>query len=195
MHKKIKALSLAVFWTKMLVLKVSLFLLLLGLIGYGIKSHFYPVRTVPYVFTAEDPRLLSLVDELEAAPAYKHYTIYNSGYGGDIIIMSKLHSALLKSKAKVTMIVTGPVFSANAMITCLPNRKLIVRDNVFFMFHPVQSGGGADMFITKLLGERWMKNNCTYLTKKEVNLVLNGVDVYITGDHVRERLEKMNESK
>lgn len=82
---------------------------------------------------AED-NYISLYKLLESAAPGQHINLHLSGNGGYMSAVYHLANAIELSKAEITTIVEGPVYSAHAFISMF-GRHVKIANNALFMFH------------------------------------------------------------
>lgn len=142
-----------------------------------------------YVYLAEEihtPNEYSnLVTILEGLGSNNTVKVYLNGYGGSSAGMLRLITALDKTAAKVVYIVDGDVYSAHAILACDAHRNNIT-PGIYMMFHSYSSGSpekGSDALkfhiaTTKSAKDIITKRCSGILSPKEIDDILNGVDVY-----------------
>ena len=140
----------------------------------------------------------------QAGPTDEVY-FHIAGYGGNLLGMTTIVSAIRSTKASVTMLVEGPSYSGHAYLATIPGVKLIMSDHTFLMFHHVGALGtdcstakGLDRGTSNVdhcegavqalvaLADTYLKAN-PYLTKQELKDLQDGRDIYLTANVIRER--------
>lgn len=128
-----------------------------------------------------------------------------AGYGGNVLGMTTIVTAINNTKAKVTMLVEAPVFSAHSMLATIPGVKLVVSEHAFLMFHQISALGtdcssepGIDRGIpnaehcegaveTVIAFSNGYLTSTKYLTKQEVKDIQAGHDIYLSAKTIRDR--------
>lgn len=127
--------------------------------------------------------------------------VINSG-GGDLMTGLQLREAMIKSQAHIQCIVEGQCASAATMIF-LAGHELIASEFSLFMFHNYSGGTfgkGGEMHEQISFERRWsiqlMQNIYKeFLTKSEINAMLDGKDFWMTGNEVMDRIQQVHEKK
>lgn len=148
-----------------------------------------------------------LTDDIEIPTAYnelihKLYTstsedvftfIINSG-GGVVNSAIMLIDAMRRSEATINILVTGMAASA-ASIIALAGDELEVADHSSFMIHNYSAGmagKGNELkarqnFVDKSINEAFSDYYGAFLTKEEIERVIEGTDIWLDPNEVRER--------
>lgn len=136
-----------------------------------------------------------------------------AGNGGRISTLIQLMNSIKETKAKTIMIVEGDVYSAHAMLA-LSGDQIIIKENVMFLFHhsSALNTDACDQYDkdSKDRGismqqkcRNFVKNHLTIfqkylinslqhvLTKQEMKDMLEGHDIIIPGDELRDRLQRL----
>lgn len=168
----------------------------------------------------EESYYLDLYSLIVSAPENQIINIHLSGSGGIMSTVYHLANVILQSKAKVNMIVEGPVYSAHAFIATLGN-KLTIYPSSTFLFHlPAIAAPGQDAVIEgqdcgSYLGHKdrgqdavpkclalrqseqdlfdslFTKHIKPYLTAEEIDRLYKGYDIIISGKDLQKRIDKL----
>ena len=158
-----------------------------------------------------------LVTLLYSARADDKIYLYFTGNGGYVDTALMLNTAIKKSKALTITVITGDVYSAHALLGVSGKRIIVKNEHAIIMFHrssiysikdPVKYCNkkykGQTDRRQSLVG-KCIKYMYAYirqdsravltlykgiLTKKEIQAVLAGHDVFLTGYELKKRLEK-----
>ena len=138
---------------------------------------------------------------------------YLIGQGGQVWTLMQLANSIQNSKAQTVAVVEGDVYSAHAFLA-FTMKKIVIRDNVVFMFHASSAYGNAKNYCAKNKGKldrtRDAYKKCLdffdvhlrqsnafigrimrqYLTNDELFRVLTGYDVYVTGEEFKKRMKR-----
>jgi len=142
----------------------------------------YEIRDVKY--------FIGMLHVLRSAPLGSEIEIISAGYGGAVMTLAKIISAIQDSDADITITVDGPSYSAHAILACAaPTLKM--SQSSFLMYHTIQSGGSALDYEGMHKGLRHLTKYFLYelcsniLTKKQSKAIVIGLeDVYILPDEV-----------
>ncbi len=162
----------------------------------------YEDRNYSVVYLYDDidePKYIpEIIELLETASDTETIYFKICSYGGYLDTASALNEAMKNSLAYIVVQLSGSVMSA-ATIISLQADELHVTDDVTFMIHAMTYGsyGKTHEVIShtqfsyeahvRLLKSVYKK----FLTKKELKNVLNGADMYLNADQVRERWDKV----
>lgn len=136
-------------------------------------------------------------DTIRNAGANDIVKIFINSYGGDLFTAIQMMRVLVETQATVLVSVEGACMSA-ATIPFMMADQVEVSDHSMFMFHNYSGGtiGKGGEMLDQLVHEReWSKNLMTevykdFLTKKEINSMLDNKDIWMDGHEVVKRLEK-----
>lgn len=149
---------------------------------------------------------------LSDASASDTVVFYLAGNGGQTASEIQLINAIKYTKAHTIAIVEGSVYSAHADLA-ISTKEVIVRDYLVFMFHR-SSAYGQEGNCAKHKGKKDRKQDleakchqyyaeanrqdeefahkhyAKYLTQEEIKRVLDGHDVFITSDQMKQRIKQ-----
>ena len=150
----------------------------------------------PYIGSVKN--YLKLINMLDTASEKDVFTINISGPGGSADTGLKLLNHLKTTDALVRMIVDSNV-SSMSTILAFGGNSLTIRGNVVFMWHVGSIGFFGDVKISDLASamrseeesyKRLLQTYCSrVLSKKEINSIMTGTDIYLTGEEVTYRLQ------
>lgn len=159
-----------------------------------------------YIYFTDDIQSPAIYNEavhklLTAEEGSEVILMINSG-GGDVESAIMLVDAVRRSAANVTSFVTGFAASA-ATILALSADELEVVDHTPFMIHNYSGGLGGkghelkarQEFMDKALNDAFTEFYSAFLTKEEMEEVIDGKDMWMGPDEVRERWEKVKVSR
>lgn len=132
-----------------------------------------------------------------AAPADIIYIHLNTG-GGRLDTGIQLINAMKDSAARIIAVLDSKAYSLGTLIF-LAADEFIVHDNCMFMIHnysSVTGGKGNEQKSELLATEAWFKKLAQkyyfpFLTKEEIEKVLNGQDIWMDSDEIKKRLKNM----
>lgn len=124
-------------------------------------------------------------------------TFILNNYGGYINTGVQLINFIDKSKAKVKMVVAGPVYSM-ASLLALVGEEIEIFPHTFLMFHDYsggEKGKGHEMMSAivhfKPYFDKILKDTCTgFLTDREIKRIQDGKDLYVPCEDTGKRLER-----
>ena len=143
-----------------------------------------------------------LFNLLNTATQNDHINIHLNNFGGMVHTGVQLINNINTTKANVQIHVEGPVYSMAAILgCCIPNVK--VHPFAFYMFHDYSGGErGKGNEIEKSVANyrpffrNFMHKVCSpFLTKAEIDKVVDGQDLYITAAEATKRFKKINSKK
>lgn len=174
-----------------------------------INNEFVYVSVEPQTFNVYHVYLLEriylqkyyreLLDILRKCSPGELVNVYINNYGGNLHTGIDLINAIKASHAQVVMHITGPIYSM-APLLALQGDKIKLENNSFMMFHDYSSfemGKGSEIeahvkhyrkFALDCFSQ-WCKG---FLTKKEIDTILAGKDLYLDYTSCKERLSKMD---
>lgn len=160
----------------------------------GEEHHIY---LHPYIGVVKN--YLKLINMLDSAEPEDVFTINISGPGGSADTGLKLLNHMKHTEALVRVIVDSNV-SSMSTILAFGGNSLTIRENVVFMWHVGSIGFFGDVKISDLNSSmkseeesyrQILKAYCSrVLSKKEINDIVNGKDIYLTGEEVTARLAR-----
>lgn len=141
---------------------------------------------------------VEVLEKIRSAKKGDKIVIHLAGYGGYLHDGLILLIAIDSSKADITMQVDGPVYSMHAILACAGD-NVVVADGATLMYHDYSGGfGGKSIEIktaiaaTEYVYEK-MTDRCIdrgILAPLDVFILKLGVDLYLTGEEVNERIQK-----
>jgi len=122
--------------------------------------------------------------------------------GGILDSAVQIIDAISRSKAKVIAHLTGSVASAGTLIA-LSCDELVVSNFVQFMIHNYSGGTGGKgheikamvEFSDKELNKTFKTIYSDFLTDAEMETVIDGRDIWLNADEVKERWERVQNAK
>lgn len=125
--------------------------------------------------------------------------IHINSYGGDMMTAIQLMQAIGESDATILCSVEGACMSA-ATIVFLSGDQYQINEFSMFMFHNYSGmamGKGGEMYDAISHERVWSDNLLRkvydgFLTKKELNTIMENKDIWMNADEVIKRLEKRN---
>lgn len=138
-----------------------------------------------------------LVHKLYSADSHEHFVLFINTPGGDMGSAHMICDAIRNSKATVTARLSGSVCSSGTIIV-LACDQLEVAENTEFMIHYYScnnAGKGSEIkqrqaFIDKNMPVIFHRIYDGFLSDDEINRVIEGTDIWLNGDEVRERWKK-----
>ena len=123
--------------------------------------------------------------------------LYINSVGGNLFTALQFLSVLNDSEATVVVQVEGACMSAATMIM-LAGDKFILSPHSMFMYHNYSGaavGKGGEMYDNIMFERKWSKDFLHevyegFLTKKEIDAILNNKDLWLTTNEVADRLRK-----
>lgn len=149
---------------------------------------------------------ISWFDTIRHAGENDVIKIYINSYGGDVFTAIQLMRALKETPASIVMSVEGACMSAATMVF-LCGQAFEVSEHSMFMFHNYSGGAvgkGGEMLDQLQHEKSWSERLLhkiyeDFLTKEEIESMLNNKDIWMDGHEVVKRLEskkaKMTEEK
>lgn len=152
---------------------------------------------------------LSLFTLFQTAKEGDQIRLHMNGYGGKVDTTVQFINEMKSSKALVTTIVEGPVYSAHAFIS-IAGTHVVIRPGAMFLFHDTSALGNTcddqkghkdrgtdaypkcleDIQMHILTFEAFLKSTLgSLLTDKEYKHMFAGGQIYITGPEMQKRLE------
>lgn len=178
----------------------------IGIEDIKIKSYSpigYEAATTPpvvlYIYDEIGPEVdyVDFVHALRYAPAGQDITIHINSPGGCLNSCLSIINAIDASEANITTVVDGEAASAAAMIWLAGHQKIIASKHILVMLHGASTGythskiadinntnRATDRIVESLLDELTVG----ILTDDERADIRKGVDVYLTGSDIIERL-------
>ena len=160
------------------------------------RSWNYKIRLYGDVVAPEN--YVQLIEDLASATKEDTVEIYLNTNGGDGAAAISLVEAIRHTQATVTTIAEGMVASAGSLIF-FAGHQHVVGDFCEVLLHDASGGIGGKMSEIAKHSESsrktWGKFYHTiydpYFSKKEIDKVLAGQDLWLTADELRGRLEKL----
>lgn len=123
-------------------------------------------------------------------------TIHINSSGGDLFTAVQFIRVMQESKAYIIASVEGACMSAATMIF-LQAHEFIISNYSSFMFHNYSGGTigkGGEMADQIIFEKKWSEDMMKdiykdFLTEKEIESMLNGKDLWMSGTEVANRLE------
>lgn len=154
---------------------------------------------VLYIYDSIGPEVdyVEFVHALRYAPEGQEITIHINSPGGNLSSCLSIINAIEASEANITTIVDGEAASAAAMIWLSGHAKLIASRHTVVMLHGAGCGFGysktSDIINSTQTTNRIVEallDDLTigFLTEDERDDIRKGVDVYLTGTDIVERL-------
>lgn len=165
-------------------------------IGYEVQNE---PPLVLYIYDAIGPEVeyVEFVHALRYAPEGQPITIHINSPGGNLNSCLSIVNAIEASQADITTVVDGEAASAAAMIWLSGHMKLIASKHTCVMLHGASVGfmpsktseiatstKATDRIVEALLDDLTEG----FLTDEERSDIRKGVDVYLTGADIIERL-------
>lgn len=140
---------------------------------------------------------LDWLDVIRHAGQNDDIIVHINSPGGSLFTALQLMNAMAESEATITAQVEGACMSAATMIMLCADRFML-SPHAMFMFHNYSGGTigkGGEMWENIKFERSWSKKFLhevydTFLTKKEIDSMLDGKDVWLTADQVADRLKK-----
>lgn len=156
----------------------------------------YDIRLIEQI--AESKHYSELFNLLRNVKDDDVCTIFLNNYGGDLHTTIDIVNAMRNSRAFIATRITGPIYSAAPLIA-LQGQFVIVEANTFMMFHDYSGSthGKGHEQMSSILNDKphfddfFRTQTEGFLTKKEINNVLKGQDLYIGRDDMMRRLKKL----
>ncbi len=150
---------------------------------------------------------------LEIAPKDMTIYIYSEGHGGNAFSSYRLASAITRSKAKTIAVITGRSVSGHAIIAIAAD-EMEIHPGAYFMFHRGSQYKSWQKMCNDMADEKDRGHNAIdkciefneflekeeekfirliykkRLTKTEIDAIVLGKDIYISGDVLKARVKK-----
>lgn len=138
---------------------------------------------------------LEWFDIIRNASEHDDIVIHINSPGGNLFTAIQFMNAMAESEARITAQVEGACMSAATMILLCCDRYML-SPHAMFMFHNYSGGSvgkGGEMWENIKFERSWSKkflHDCydNFLTKREIDSMLDGKDIWLTTDQVAERL-------
>lgn len=158
----------------------------------------------------EPEKVKDITQTLQDAETGDTITFHLAGYGGRYDTLVELVNNIKLSKARIIMMVDAPVYSAHAMLAAAGD-ELYMAPDTFLMFHAAATSDGkmtSQVDCNEMTGtDRGVSNiwhceaaktaqmtseyrtlkNIKLLTEKDFRLIINGYDVYIFPEDLKDR--------
>jgi len=124
--------------------------------------------------------------------------------GGNLYSLVALQNAIKMSKAVIRMELLGMGASAGSALLLTPASEYLIGDNSCLMIHNMLCGVGYDdthKIVTRAshnekINERFVRETYKgFLTEEEIEMVLNGREIYLEDFEIRERLSNREKKK
>lgn len=168
-----------------------------------IRAHIETVALHFYIndVIAEPDDYIDLIDALYQGQPNQTIYIHLNTPGGSLGIAMQIINAIRASEATVVGIADGQVASAGSLLLfACPN--IGVQPLSYVMMHDGSEGVGGKInenlkqaqFSDKLLRKICHDVYGPFFSKKEIDAVLEGKDLYLTSDEIEERIVKAKEN-
>lgn len=170
-------------------------------LGYTVKSRTLNNYSVHITNDIKDPEHYTRVfDMLLNCDEADSVTFFIASYGGRLDGLSVLLEGVRLTDATVTAVLLGDCHSA-ASILALNCHSVIVTDSATMLCHEVvygAGGKGSDIYSqvthTKRTSEQLLTTTYQgFLESSDLDALLNGKQIYLTAEEIRERLEQRDE--
>lgn len=139
-----------------------------------------------------------LLDLIRCAESGELINIFINNHGGSMSTGIDLINSVKASNAEIVVHITGPLYSMAPLIA-LQGDKINLENNSFMMFHDystLQMGKGSEIeahtaHFRKFAYDCFSQWTKGFLTKKEVDSILEGKDLYLNYEQCKERIQKM----
>lgn len=136
-------------------------------------------------------------DTIRHSGEHDFIILYINSVGGNLFTALQFLSVLNDSEATIVVQVEGACMSAATMIM-LAGDKFVLSPHSMFMYHNYSGavvGKGGEMYDNIMFERKWSKDFMYsiydgFLTKREVEAILNNKDLWLTTHEVAERLRK-----
>lgn len=160
--------------------------------GIQVNVHHFYITTV----IGEPSSYLEMINVLKTSEPHDTIFIYLNTKGGNLYTAIQIISAMRQSAATVITVLEGEVLSAGTMIF-LAGHKHIVNDNCSFMIHNYShglGGKGNEITIQVKYTDKYFKKLSndiygSFLTQDEIQDVLDGKDIWMESEEVKERVK------
>ena len=151
----------------------------------------------------ESKNYFDILNLLDTATSSDCFFFHLNSFGGYLHTAIQFINSLRNSEAgHIQMIVEAPVYSAASLIA-LCVEDVVVCDNTFLMFHTysgLNMGKGHEQEAAIKAEQFHITNTYRdillgFLTKKEINDIRKGMDIYVHAEEARKRLEKRNKKQ
>lgn len=147
-------------------------------------------------------RYAAWIPLIQNSSEYDHIVVHISSPGGLLNVSLQLYESLLMCPALVEISVEGPCCSGASMIMMAAD-ILSITPTSYVMCHAFSGGfiGKAnEIFANSEFSKPWFKNTVTeiykdFMTKDEIERMLNGEDFYFTAHEVLDRFTKVVEAR
>ena len=157
-----------------------------------------------YLFNEIDSvdRYAAWVPLIQSSTEYDHIIIHISSPGGLLDVSLQLYESLLLTPALVEVSIEGPCCSGASMIMMAAD-ILSITPASYVMCHAFRGGfvGKAnEIFANSEFSKPWFQSVVTdvykdFLSKAEIDRMLNGEDFYFTAQEVSDRFTKVIETR
>lgn len=158
-----------------------------------VRDAFLPEEIAAYV---EIEQIIRLLRSTETAGDF--IRLHCSGYGGEILIGTRIINAINSSGANVQTIVDANCYSMHTIIALSQAKTLQIEPGVQFMFHEVQMAlpGGVENVRRDLVAvlrdqKELDKHVRKFLTKEEYKEMVSGQNIYVMGSEMKKRIDKV----
>lgn len=158
----------------------------------GVDRHFYITGPIE-----DEDDYIDLIDALYQGKANENIIIHLNTPGGRLDITMQILNAMKTSEANVVSLADGEVASAGSIIL-FASQQIGVQPYSYVMIHDGSNGLGGKFnetlkhaqFSARLLKNLYHDVYTPFFTKKEIDAVLEGKDMWLTSEEVLERVQK-----
>lgn len=163
----------------------------------------YETETIYYTFLdtaiAEPHYYRLLIKFLREAEASDTFIVNINTYGGNAFTAVQIYNAIKNTKAKtIARVYNAQSAGCMIMLAC---DKIEAKDFAMVMMHQWSGGDRGEIsdmesryLAYNRLMKKMLKKMCNgFFTKKEINKMLAGGEVYLVDDEIKERAKKWNQ--
>jgi ATP-dependent protease ClpP protease subunit len=179
----------------------------------GVSQFAIPMAVTPYIKQTQaviNEPIFRLYGEVEGPEFYSEWIdimdsctehdvvhMYINTPGGDLDGAISLIHAMRRCEATVITYADGNIASAGTIIL-FAGDSIVVQPYAHFMAHDASSGGYGKISenkksndaVSSLVEQLYRDLYEPYITPKEIDSILAGIDLYLTADELKERVEK-----
>ncbi len=146
----------------------------------------------------EQKNYRQLFNQLRTATSEDTFVIYLNNFGGYVHTGIDIINSIRMSQAQVITCVTGPIYSM-APLVALSGDLVRIESDTFMMFHDystTETGKGSEVKAAvehygPFMKDLFKKITHKFLTKKEIEDILSGKDLYLGREEIVKRLKKI----
>ncbi|HET8689287.1 MAG TPA: ATP-dependent Clp protease proteolytic subunit [Methanosarcina sp.] len=161
----------------------------------SIERHFYINGPI-----SDEEDYIDLIDSLYQGSPKETIYIHLNTPGGRLDIAMQILNAIKHSDCDIVGIADGEVASAGSLIL-FACPSIAVMPYSYVMLHDGSEGAGGKLnenlkqaqFSHRLLGKLYKEIYIPFFSEKEVEDVLEGKDIWVTSEEVKERITKLQE--